>query len=142
MHSDFTHAPSMICRTRVSLFHIHRIVARTLHNHEALRGLRWEWWGWVCWRRNAVRHKRLDEAVGRGVTLAPQVVSGVLAPGDAMLLCSDGLTKVLRDEEIGTIISEYGVAVRCCRALTERVCALGGQDNVTVALMRHLTTRR
>lgn len=91
--------------------------------------------------RNYPHHDALLQAVGRGVALAPQVVSGVLAPGDAILLCSDGLTKVLRDDEIAAIISEHGVAVRCCRALTERVCALGGQDNVTVALMRHLTER-
>lgn len=92
--------------------------------------------------REYPHHDALLQAVGRGVALAPQTVSGVLAPGDAILVCSDGLTKVLRDDEIGAIVSEQGVVVRCCRALTERVCALGGHDNVTVAMIRHLAPRR
>ena len=56
-------------------------------------------------------------------------------PGDTFLLCSDGLTGHLNDEEIGTI-------VRClppseaCRLLVNLANLRGGSDNVTVVIVR------
>ena len=57
-------------------------------------------------------------------------------PGDILVLCSDGLTKHVSDEEIGAIISR-----ETPRAATNALIALanqrGGEDNISVAVIRY-----
>lgn len=57
-------------------------------------------------------------------------------PGDYLILCSDGLTKHVSDEEIGAI-----VARETPRTATNELIALanqrGGEDNVSVAVIRY-----
>ena len=59
-----------------------------------------------------------------------------LRAGDVLLLCSDGLTGPVTDEQILGLMLRYEDPMRCCRALTEAACAAGGPDNVTVAIAR------
>jgi protein phosphatase len=59
-----------------------------------------------------------------------------LEPGDLLLLCSDGLTRHVPDEEIAGIVGRElpDVAVATMvRLARER----GGEDNITVALIQH-----
>jgi len=58
-----------------------------------------------------------------------------IAPGDVVLLCSDGLSGMLRDDEIVGVIDgpgtdPYGTA----EALVRAANAAGGEDNVTVVV--------
>jgi serine/threonine protein phosphatase PrpC len=54
-------------------------------------------------------------------------------PGDLFLLCSDGLTAMLRDDEILQILEEAeGDPERAPRALVDAANRAGGDDNVTV----------
>jgi len=56
--------------------------------------------------------------------------------GDKFLLCSDGLTKMLKDREIlETVLMEPDLA-RCVNALIDSANDRGGADNVTVVLTR------
>ena len=66
---------------------------------------------------------------------APGFVDTVRS-GDVLLLCSDGLTGPLTDEQVMQIMLRFEDPVRACRALTEAACAAGGPDNVTVAIVR------
>lgn len=58
-----------------------------------------------------------------------------LAPGDVFVLCSDGLTQHVRDEEIAkeAVSTDLDSA---CRRLVGLANARGGEDNSTVVLIR------
>jgi protein phosphatase len=60
-----------------------------------------------------------------------------LAAGDRLLLCSDGLTGPVKDEEIATILGASPSAEESCRHLVDRALALGAPDNVTVLVARY-----
>lgn len=56
--------------------------------------------------------------------------------GDYMLLCTDGLTDMLMDEEIrGIIVSPDGSLDEKCRKLINQANAKGGRDNITAVLI-------
>jgi protein phosphatase len=65
---------------------------------------------------------------------------GVLdvAPGDVLLLCTDGLTRHVDEAEIAEVLGGAGDAESSCRRLVERALAGGGRDNVTVVVARAL----
>ena len=69
---------------------------------------------------------------------APKVELGrhALADGDRVLLASDGLSEMLPDEAIATILARHGSSREACAALVEAALAAGGLDNVTVIVAR------
>ena len=54
--------------------------------------------------------------------------------GDTLLLCTDGLSGLCRDDEIIKILSENEDLYTCKNALIEAALNNGGHDNVTVAM--------
>lgn len=59
-----------------------------------------------------------------------------LAPSDILLLCSDGLTKMLEDADIADIMTHaQGDPNRICDRLIETALTRGGEDNVTVVVI-------
>ncbi len=59
-----------------------------------------------------------------------------LSAGDALLLCSDGLTKGVPDRDIAALLGLGLTAAETCRRLVEAANAAGGRDNVTVVAAR------
>jgi protein phosphatase len=58
-----------------------------------------------------------------------------IAPGDVVLLCSDGLSGMLRDDEIARVLDAPGTdPYGAAEALVRAANAAGGEDNVTVVL--------
>jgi protein phosphatase len=55
--------------------------------------------------------------------------------GDRLLLCSDGLTGMLSDEEIRDYATSGSDLDEICRRLVDAANERGGQDNVTVVLV-------
>jgi protein phosphatase len=55
--------------------------------------------------------------------------------GDVFVLCSDGLSDLVEDEEIAEIVAGRHGA-EACKALVDLARARGGHDNITVALLR------
>lgn len=78
----------------------------------------------------------LLQALGVVPRLSVDLVRVTLAAGDVVLLCSDGLTDMMTDEAILTVMTRNEDPMRCCRALTESACAAGGPDNVTAVVAR------
>jgi PPM family protein phosphatase len=68
----------------------------------------------------------------------PEIHKIKLEPGDAVLLCSDGLTEHVRDEEIGQLIAAEEDPAAVCNRLVARANELGGSDNITAVLARFL----
>ncbi len=57
--------------------------------------------------------------------------------GDILLLCSDGLTTMITDEDIARVVREAGGDVeKAAQALVASANAKGGEDNITVLLIR------
>jgi protein phosphatase len=57
--------------------------------------------------------------------------------GDVLLLCSDGLTTMLPDDEIARVMRENEEDVGlAARALVDAANARGGEDNITVLLLK------
>lgn len=56
-------------------------------------------------------------------------------PGDAFLLCSDGLSNQVSDEEIGLILGSLPAA-EAAQALVDLANLRGGPDNITVVVAR------
>lgn len=75
----------------------------------------------------------LTSAVG-GPDLLPAIGLVDLDVGDAVLLCTDGLTKHVSDERIGTVLLGGGTAHHMCEQLLGEALAAGGTDNVSVLI--------
>jgi protein phosphatase len=56
--------------------------------------------------------------------------------GDVFLLCSDGLTSMISDEEIGSILRSADSLDAAADALVRAANQSGGKDNITVVLFR------
>ena|SRR2546423_496562 len=77
------------------------------------------------------------QALGAQTELTPATARIQLRSGDVLLLCSDGLSGKLRNEEIGKIVSESGEDLgAACAALVDEANNRGGEDNITVVLAR------
>jgi len=55
-----------------------------------------------------------------------------LADGDRLLLCSDGLTDMVSDRDIKTILKDRNTSGEICQSLVDAALAGGGKDNITV----------
>lgn len=80
----------------------------------------------------------LTKAVGMHEDLEFEVLEEPLAPGDRVLLCSDGLTTVLPDKQIQEVLERHDAGVdQACQALVAAANEAGGPDNVTVVVLQH-----
>jgi PPM family protein phosphatase len=59
-----------------------------------------------------------------------------LAPGDIILLCSDGLTEMQTGDDIAAILQAAPDAKTACEALIAAANAAGGKDNISVIVAR------
>ena len=78
----------------------------------------------------------LTKALGIDPQASPTVQTYVLQPADLLLLCSDGLTKMLTDPEIQTLMLKTAPDLHTMtRGLVETANRLGGNDNTTVVII-------
>ena len=77
------------------------------------------------------------QALGAQTELAPATARIQIRQGDMLLLCSDGLSGKLRNEEIRQIVSDSSEDLAAaCQALVDEANYRGGEDNITVVLAR------
>lgn len=80
----------------------------------------------------------LAKGLGLGLDMKPDLSSTPLCDEDLLLLCSDGLTKMLDDADIALILScAEGDPRRACHDLIDEALQRGGKDNVTVIVCAH-----
>jgi serine/threonine protein phosphatase PrpC len=77
----------------------------------------------------------LASALG-GREASPMTRTTEIRWDDVMLLCTDGLTKHVRDDEIEAELRELRSAETSCRRLVDLALERGGTDNVTVLIAR------
>jgi len=79
-------------------------------------------------------HHILTSAIGSDIT--PVTTTFDLQWDDVLLLCTDGLTKHLTDEDIRQVLTTSLSARGACRRLAGQAVKRGGSDNVTVVVGR------
>jgi protein phosphatase len=83
-------------------------------------------------KRHHLRHV-LSSCVGCTVVqLDVQVLDVALRPGDAVVLCSDGLHDRVGDDDIGHIVRTAPGPEQACQRLVALANNRGGSDNITV----------
>jgi serine/threonine protein phosphatase PrpC len=88
------------------------------------------------WPQNVI-----TRAVGVHENPELEIIAGALEVSYIFVLCSDGLTKHVSDEEIRQYAST-GDAQSACSALVELALQRGGHDNVTVVVVRPMDRTR
>jgi PPM family protein phosphatase len=82
----------------------------------------------------------ITRALGTDADVEVDTLTVEVVPGDLVLLCSDGLSAMVRDEEIARVLEATGAAPReAGEALIAAANAAGGEDNVTVVLFELLS---
>ena len=80
----------------------------------------------------------LTNALGdTGKAVRPDVYRFRLRSGDVLLLCSDGLTDMVANEQIAGTLTEGGTSKEVCQRLFTRAMDGGGKDNITIVIARY-----
>ncbi len=88
--------------------------------------------------RNHPQRNMITRAIGTDPIVEPDLFEYDYMPGDTLLLCSDGLSGMVEDEEIRRILEEKQSAGESVMSLIEAAKERGGQDNITVICIRFI----
>jgi protein phosphatase len=83
-----------------------------------------------------LRHA-LTRYLGANKGARPDVQRLGLVDGDCLLLCSDGLSEMVRNIDIADVLAGGGTSEAMSRRLVDRALAAGGKDNVTVIVAQY-----
>lgn len=89
-------------------------------------------------KKEAKRHPQknyITRAIGTSSMVQPEICTVERRNGDVWLLCSDGMSNYLEDEEIGEILCAQTDRKACVKTLIDRALERGGADNITVVLL-------
>ncbi|HTU32531.1 MAG TPA: Stp1/IreP family PP2C-type Ser/Thr phosphatase [Candidatus Acidoferrum sp.] len=78
----------------------------------------------------------LLRALGQDADVEVDVTEELMLDGDAILLCSDGLTREISDEQIAVILEQADDAQAAADGLVDAANEAGGADNITVIVVR------
>ncbi len=104
----------------------HSLVGELLRRHEISE---------EAAREHPQRHV-LTRAVGVRARVEPDLVELTPEADDLFVLCSDGLTGHVLDEEIAALAGEHPEPQRLVDALIDLANERGGEDNITVVAVR------
>jgi protein phosphatase len=76
------------------------------------------------------------QALGTADTVQVDLTFCELRRGDTLLLCSDGLSGMVRFEDIREVLRATREPIDACKLLTERANQAGGHDNITVIVVQ------
>ena len=86
------------------------------------------------------QHSRFRNIITRSVGFESEVIADTqslpMKPADIYMICSDGLTGMVEDEEIQEVIMKARLSQAPAR-LVDLANQAGGEDNVTVVILRY-----
>lgn len=85
---------------------------------------------------HAYRHVITNAVGGRHETVDVELKTMDLEPQDTLLLCTDGLTDMLTNDQIKEIVKTAADPEAACMHLVQAALTKGGRDNVTVIVAR------
>lgn len=77
----------------------------------------------------------ITRALGTGHEAIPDFFEIILQKDEKILLCSDGLTNMVDDDEIRDIVMKKQFTDKICEQLIERANYYGGKDNIGVVVI-------
>lgn len=90
-------------------------------------------------REQARTHEQrnmISRVIGNEPMVEADVTEVDLAVGERLLLCSDGLSGMVEDQEIGRIVAEASSAQAASEALIAAANVAGGKDNISAIVVR------
>lgn len=115
-------------------------LARLTEDHTVLGDALWQGVGHEIAAALPNAHA-LTRAVGRrpGAEVHPSAARW--APGDVLLLCTDGVSNLVHVEAMRHVLVETTDVAEAARRLVDAACALGGRDNATAVVARRVGGR-
>ncbi|MBB3110465.1 protein phosphatase [Paenibacillus phyllosphaerae] len=87
---------------------------------------------------NHPRRNVLTRALGTDEEVEVDVIDFAWKPDDVLLLCSDGLSNMVTDEQMQAVIQAQDMDIDSkTEKLLEMALQAGGDDNITVVLLHH-----
>jgi protein phosphatase len=86
-------------------------------------------------QRHPMRHV-LTKVIGLRDGMEPASGETAFAPGDVLMLCSDGLHGSLNDAQIGEVLASGRPVAAMAQQLVDEALAAGASDNVTVVVVQ------
>lgn len=77
----------------------------------------------------------ITRALGSDIDMVPDLYELRMSPGDRLLLCSDGLSGMVTDDELQNILTENGDPQKAADILIDTANANGGHDNITAIVV-------
>ncbi len=89
--------------------------------------------------KQSLNKNLVTQAMGIEPTVRPDVSEDFVLPGDVHLLCSDGLTDLVEDDEIHLTLRKYSDNLElAAKTLVQLANDAGGKDNISVVLARSI----
>ncbi|MCQ2507047.1 MAG: Stp1/IreP family PP2C-type Ser/Thr phosphatase [Lachnospiraceae bacterium] len=85
--------------------------------------------------KNHPRRNAITKAMGYDFELLPDIFDFEVKKGDIILLCTDGLTNMVEDDDIKDIISKKAEMEVTGWELMNKALDNGGKDNITIVLV-------
>jgi PPM family protein phosphatase len=76
------------------------------------------------------------QALGTADSVQVDLTYVHLRKGDTLMLCSDGLSGMVRNDEIREVLRTVDDPLEACKVLTDRANQAGGHDNITVVVAK------
>lgn len=86
--------------------------------------------------RQHPQRNQVFRSLGTKPEVEPDIFTETLQRGDRLILCSDGLWEMVRDPEISRIVARARSPQEACRALIQKAKDAGGDDNITVIVVK------
>jgi PPM family protein phosphatase len=131
----FSHRSAFVAHvgdSRMYLWH-NDTLAQLTHDHSLVNNLCEQGALTANQARYSPQRHVITRAVGAAPTVQPSIKPVAVVPGDVLLLCTDGLTSMVTDEEIAACLQTGPVdAGRLVEQLVHLANEAGGHDNITV----------
>ncbi|MFN3200968.1 MAG: PP2C family protein-serine/threonine phosphatase [Bradymonadia bacterium] len=77
----------------------------------------------------------LTQALGTRDTVSVEVAEVPVQPGDRFLICSDGISDLISDDDIARTLDAYDTPAGAVRSLALQAMDAGGKDNLTAVVV-------
>ena len=88
--------------------------------------------------RNHPDKNIITKAIGVSDNVEPDYFDTELRKGECLLMCSDGLSNMVPDQQIKEIVDMHTDLESCARELIRAANHNGGRDNIAVVLIEHI----
>ena len=79
----------------------------------------------------------ITRALGAGESVIPDYFEVELSPEDVVLMCSDGLSNMMDDMDILSVVNRYNEDIEsACLELVNKANENGGKDNISVVMLK------